>query len=76
MTDGKLASIAISLSVDKVLGLDGVLTLVLKVTITHGMFKSAIQTCLDEGVFPVVWKWQIVVFSPLVDPSVYTNVLT
>lgn len=78
VTDEELVGIAKSLSMGKAPGPDGVPNLALKVAILEapGMFRSAMQICLDEGVFPDAWKRQSLVLLPKAgkppgDPSAY-----
>lgn len=78
VTNEELAEIAKSLKVGKAPGPDGIPNLAIKAAITKApdMFRSALQKCLDEGVFPEIWKRQSLVLLPKAgkppgDPSAY-----
>lgn len=54
------------LKVTKVLSLDGIPNMVLKVTIVAipGMFRTAIQKCLTDSYFPNDWEIQKMMLLP------------
>lgn len=78
ITNEELIKAAAALKVNKAPGPDGIPNQVLKLAIEENpdMFRSVLQNCLDDGVFPDRWKRQRLVLLPKPgkppgDPSAY-----